>query len=85
MEELFLKTEDGLVPIALEVVQKYGLKKGEKSPFTGFLLVDRNGGFDTQENKQKDELEPPYNNAKMFTTAESIDIAQGVDSQTGGK
>ena len=83
MDELFLKTDNGLVPIPEEKVQKYGLKKGDKSPFTNFLMVNKNGNFETVEKEQKDELEPPHNNAMMFTTAESIDIAKGADTEVG--
>lgn len=43
MQELFLKTEKGLVPLDDNVVKKYNLKAGKISPFSRMWIVDKDG------------------------------------------
>lgn len=43
MKELFLNTDEGLVPIEEKIVEKYGLKTGTRSPFHRFWIVDSSG------------------------------------------
>ncbi|WP_326910075.1 hypothetical protein [Sedimentibacter sp. MB31-C6] len=45
MSELFLKTENGLIPISKEKVEKYNLKLGTFAPFSRFPVVDKDGNF----------------------------------------
>lgn len=42
-KDLFLKTDDGLVPIDGKMTEKYGLCAGKISPFSGFAIVDKDG------------------------------------------
>lgn len=43
MKDLFLKTDDGLIPIDGKMVERYGLCAGRISPFSGFTIVDKDG------------------------------------------
>ncbi len=45
MKELFLKTEEGLVPLDEKIIEKYDLKAGRISPFNRFWIVDKNGNI----------------------------------------
>lgn len=87
MEKLFLKTENDKFQIEPEIIEKYHLEIGSISPFSRFHVTNQNG----EENKDKwDEHDPsnqtfkPGNNEPVFTTSETIDIAQGVDSAVEG-
>jgi len=43
MKELFLNTDQGLVPIDEKIIEKYNLNEGKISPFSRFWIVDKNG------------------------------------------
>src|SRR5690606_31560857 len=45
LQELFLKTEEGLIPLDEKIINKYGLKPGRISPFSRFWVVDKNGNL----------------------------------------
>ena len=80
MEKLFLETKNGLVPISDEIIKKYGLKKGMRSPFTNVKIVDKAGNFDLEIMDPKKNTGQMTNNTIMFTQSETIDIAKGEDS-----
>jgi hypothetical protein len=79
MDELFLETELGSVPISPRLVKKYHLKKGTKSPFTNLRIVDKNGDF-TAVPKDENPVNKSSDDSRMFSTAEIIDFSQGADS-----
>lgn len=79
MDQLFVETESGRMPISHHIVEKYHIKKGTHSPFTHNRIVNQYGDF-TLVRKPKIMMETPKENTQMFSTAESIDIAHGVDS-----
>lgn len=89
MDKLYMEIGDRRVPISDEIAQKYKLKKGTYSPYTGYRIVDENGGFPVPENKTKDQYElQEANKAREsiaqenmdLSTSEIIDFSQGVDS-----
>jgi len=91
MEELILETEKGNIPINQEIIEKYDLKKGVKSPFTRSRILGKNGDYFSEKTKEKElkELEESPEDDSMetrdgvkFTTAEILDISSGVDSST---
>ena len=43
MQELFLKTEEGLLPLDEKIIKKYNLKAGRISPFSRLWVVDKDG------------------------------------------
>lgn len=64
MQELFLKTEDGLIPLDEEIIKKYNLKAGRISPFSRFWVVDKSG------NIAKDSLTNLYEGTSSLTPEE---------------
>lgn len=79
MEELFIVSENGNIPINNDIIEKYGVRKGTKTPFTDRLIVDKFGDGTVERSEEKTLLSPDRN-SRIFTAAESIDIAQGADS-----
>lgn len=87
MEELFLETQQGKIPIDDAIVEKYDLKEGTYTPFTHQKIVDKNGNFIHEETEKKktslknqdDEIEE-MENGLLLSTSEMIDIAEGADS-----
>lgn len=45
MQELFLKTEGGLLPLDEKIITKYNLKSGRISPFSRLWVVDKDGNI----------------------------------------
>lgn len=91
MDELYLKTENGNIPLDPAIIEKYNLKSGEKSPLTRMHIVDKNSKQDRPQSiKERNSLEPLEQNleekqeGEVFTTSEILDIAQGVDSAVEG-
>jgi hypothetical protein len=82
MDELFLITEQGKIPIRQDMIKKYSLTKGMRSPFTNNMIADKNGDS-TLEQKVEDRptSEKMNEETPVFTAAEAIDIAQGADSE----
>ena len=82
MDELFLATEHGNIPIDQNTKNKYNLKKGIKSPFTDHKIVDKSGDATLEQKEEKPALEKDEVNAdsQIFSVAEIIDFAQGADS-----
>ena len=83
MDELFLATEHGKIPIDENMQKKYNLKKGTKSPFTDNMIVDQNGDATPEQKHEKPELQLNDENnqdSQLFSVSEKIDIAQGADS-----
>jgi len=84
MKELFLKMENGNIPIEQEQIEKYNLKAGDISHCNRYHIVDKNGKENkgsTQKKKLTDhQLDEMMDDGVIFTPSESIDITQGVDS-----
>ena len=95
MKELFLNTEQGLVPIDVKIIEKYGLKEGTKSPFNRFWIVDKNGsmgngkietsspGVDEMpagEGLEDDEIVEFEETGAIMSQSEIIDFSHGTDS-----
>ena len=83
MDELFLETNQGKVPIDENTKKKYNLKKGTKSPFTNDLIVDQDGDSTPEQKPEKPELQLNDENnedSQLFSVSEKIDIAWGADS-----
>ncbi|MCL2052975.1 MAG: hypothetical protein FWG90_00825 [Oscillospiraceae bacterium] len=81
MEELFVATEQGNIPIEPRIAEKYNLKKGVKTPFSNHTIVDKNGNA-TPEPPKKEPVEEPEDEGIILTTAEVLDFAAGADSYT---
>jgi hypothetical protein len=81
MEALFLKTPQGLLPLSPEQCEKYKLEKGMYSPFNRFPVVDRQGDFSQKKRHPNLPLKEPKRDSRIFTTAETLDIAAGEDSK----
>ena len=79
MEELFLKTERGNLPIDYKAAIKYNLKRGEKSPFSSYLIADKSGSTQIAAKPQSQNFEFDEN-PQILTTSEVIDFMQGSDS-----
>lgn len=90
MNELFLETKSGSIPIDSAIVERNHLKKGTLSPFTGNRIVGKNGDFQLEvpiENnsplnslKNQDDGIDEMENGLALSTSEMLDIAAGVDS-----
>ncbi|WP_227020102.1 hypothetical protein [Sinanaerobacter chloroacetimidivorans] len=92
MENLYLETENGNVPLQEEIIEKYHLRKGTKSPFTSNRIVGKNGEFFMEPDPEYYEYEElksegfhddgidQMDHGFEVSTSEMIDIAQGVDS-----
>lgn len=84
-EKLYLKTENENIPIPQDQIEKHHLQAGMVSPFTRYTIVDKNNSAKAHTKKEVDPSEIDLANAprtRVFTTSESIDISQGVDSDT---
>lgn len=95
MIELFLKTENGLIPLDKEVIEKYNLVEGRKSPFTRYYVVDKTGShkFDNKtsspgpedmpegEGMEDDEIVEFSDTGAIFSQSEIIDFSHGTDSE----
>lgn len=96
MKELFLKTEQGLVPLDEKIIEKYNLEEGRKSPFTRYYVVDKTGRhkFDSEvetsspgveempegEGLEDDEIVEFPETGAILSQSEIIDFSHGTDS-----
>lgn len=90
MDNLYLETKNGTVPIDKNIQKKYNLKKGTKSPFTNERILGENGDFTEDMPKDKDSKSVEHvkkedntvelEHGVMFTTSEVLDISRGADS-----
>ncbi|MGI6728188.1 MAG: hypothetical protein ACOX4P_06545 [Anaerovoracaceae bacterium] len=96
MKELYIETKDGYIPIDKNIIEKYDLVEGIRSPFTDNRIIDKKGSFHSgrQESEDFTELEwkeispdgfpsdevDQMNHGFEMSTSEMIDFAQGVDS-----
>lgn len=78
MDNLFLQTDRGNLPLSPETIKKYNIKKGNKSPFLRYPVVDRFGDATAEPPKKS----PPVveESSLTLTTSEIIDFMQGADS-----
>lgn len=93
MEELFIETQKGNMPIEEREIEKLNLKMGTLSPFTRSRIVGKNGEYPilTAEKEEKsdnlglhkhEDGTVEIEDGVLFTTSEMIDLSQGVDSST---
>lgn len=85
MENLYIETDNGNIPIKKEVIEKHKLEKGMISPFTRFRIVGENGEFPFRAAAKKDLKQDTMNadaEDVMLTASEIIDFSQGADSHT---
>lgn len=87
MEQLFVETKQGLIPIDKDIAEKHDLKEGTYTPFTHQRIVDENRNFIHEEVEEKnnsleneDDEVKELENGLMLSTSEMIDIAEGADS-----
>ena len=90
-QELFVNIEGNLYKLDPVIVRKYNLKKGSRTPMTGYPIVDAAGdGYKKpQEDQEKKAFHNPkedsdpesLDNGMVLSTAEMIDISQGADSE----
>lgn len=86
MDKLYVKTENGEVPIERSQAEKYDLKAGSVSPCNRYVVADENGNDKAEKHRKKrnfshDEL---MSDGIVFTTSEVIDLARGADSEDTG-
>lgn len=97
MKELFLKTENGLVPLDEKIIEKYNLEEGRKSPFTRYYVVDKTGRHKYEPEKQTsspgvdempagegaedDEIVEFSDTGAIFSQSEILDFSHGTDSE----
>ena len=97
MKELFLKTENGLVPLSEDTIKKYNLEEGKKSPFSSYYIVDKDGryilnneketsspGIDEMpegEGMEDDEIVEFSETGAILSQSEIIDFSHGTDSE----
>ena len=86
MKDLYMQTENGQEKIDNQIVNKYNLEKGLKSPFTRKPITDENGSYLVFHPETKEMMEHPddgiaqMEHGLMLSTSEMLDIASGVDS-----
>lgn len=89
MEELFLETKNGNIPLSDDIIKKYNLKKGIKSPFSNERIVGKNGEYFLEKPKKEGSLNEEkqvgdgikeMENGIELSTSEMLDIASGADS-----
>jgi hypothetical protein len=94
---LFLETEKGLIPLDKEIIEKYNLSVGRKSPFTRYYVVDKTGKhqFNSEketsspdldempagEGAEDDEIVEFTDTGAILSQSEIIDFSHGTDSQ----
>lgn len=90
-----IETTEGTQPIGLDMVEKYNLHKGTRSPFTNGRILGEGGDFPAipfhdlepipsiedvpRDGFHEDEIDT-MDHGFEFSTSEMIDFAQGVDS-----
>lgn len=87
MDKLFLKTDQETIPLNQNIIEKYHLTAGTLSPFTRYQVVGEHGENYTERHPEEDPSNQTFkdrNTEPVFTTSESIDINQGVDSSVEG-
>lgn len=95
MVELFLKTDEELLPIEEEIVDKYNLKNIKLSPFTRLFVVDKNGNILNYDEKAtsspgvdempegeglEDDQIVEFSLGEIMSQSEIIDFSHGTDS-----
>lgn len=81
MEELYIETTSGKIPLENAVIKKYRLHPGMLSPFTRSRIIGKNGEFPVNENRKYmgTNIDGPENDA-ILTQSEILDFTQGADS-----
>ena len=81
MEKLYIETDNGKIPIPINIAQKLNLKKGMLSPFTCNKIVGENNDSENPDNEKPLLNEDPEATENvMLSTSEIIDFSQGTDS-----
>ena len=79
----FYKNRKRNAAMDLNLIEKYNLKAGDRSPDNRYKIVDEYGN----EVKQDDDKEVKYNrdelmsDGQIFRASEVLDLAEGVDSE----
>lgn len=100
MKELFIETKSGRVPLDQEVIKKYDLNQGAKSPFTNSPIVGESGNSKLEVPLREKSISHDFNdmplkgiegdgfdqmeNGFQMSQSEIIDFAQGTDSTVAG-
>ena len=85
MENLYIETENGNIPIEKGIIEKHNLEKGMYSPFARYRILGENGDFPKRASAKKDSEKDTMNAEAedvMLTASEIIDFSQGADSHT---
>ncbi|MGI6732205.1 MAG: hypothetical protein ACOX5F_10020 [Anaerovoracaceae bacterium] len=101
MKELYIEVGNRRVPLDSEIVEKYGLNQGTKSPFTSQNLVGRNGDSTLLTSQDEKMIKDSFNhmpfkgiegegvdqmeNGFQMSQSEILDFAQGTDSTVAGE
>lgn len=85
MEQLYIKTEKGKIPIEQSQIKKYNLRPGAISPGNRFHVVDKDGNEIKSENNKERKFtrRELMTDGQIFSASEVIDISQGVDASDG--
>ncbi len=95
MKKVYVRTKAGTYPIDPSVAEKYRLRPGDPSPFTGSTVVDQFGQAPGPEDPKAQNLEgtqgelindeiAEIDNALTLSQSEIIDFSQGTDSNPNG-
>ncbi|OJU14441.1 MAG: hypothetical protein BGN88_14390 [Clostridiales bacterium 43-6] len=84
MEELFVETEKGKLPIDEKIVKKYTLKQGLSTPFTGKKIVNQKGQavIEKPAREQVTLDDGGLDDGVNLSTSEILDLIEGTDSYT---
>lgn len=95
-KQLYLKTENGIMPIDPAIAEKYNLKAGTASPFSRGLIIDMDEtpaesepvkpkaeGKDETKGELVNDGIAQLDNGMTLSHSEMIDIAEAADSKNG--
>lgn len=87
MKRLYIELEDKKEPLDEKIISKYNLEVGEVTPFTKKRILNEKGEFFKSKPvkrkadlSQHDDTIDEMENGLALSTAEILDISQGVDS-----
>ncbi len=95
MKKIYIRTPAGTYPIDQTIAEKYRLKPGDPTPFTGSTVVDQFGRSPAPKDPKAQNLEgtkgelindgiAEIDNALTLSQSEIIDFSQGTDSNPNG-
>ncbi len=92
VDKLFIETENGRIELDDEIIKKYKIKPGTRSPFKGYRIIGANGEYKNEEkanadlsdnkdhNPDEEDGLVEMDNDIVLSTSEMLDIAEGTDS-----